>query len=72
MFGHPVSWLVFVTLAIVLAFAVWQLTSVKRSKANRGEPEGLRAEPPEHVTSPTQHPVGAKPGTVSQSPQSRQ
>ncbi len=69
MFGHPVTWLSLVTLAIVLAFALYQLMSVKQSKANRGEPDGLTAEPPEHVTSPTQHPLGPKPGTV---PQSRQ
>ena len=69
MFGHPVIWLSLVTLVIVLAFGFWQLTSVKRSKANRGEPDGLIATPGEHVTSPTRGPMGPKPGTV---PPSRQ
>ncbi len=61
--------LAFATLGAVVAIGGWQLVSVKRSKANRGEPEGQVAAPPANVTSPTRAPLGPKPGTV---PPSRQ
>ena len=67
--NHPVVWLSVATLVIVLVVGFWQLSSVKKSKANRGEPDGQVATPGEHVTSPTRGPMGAKPGTV---PPSRQ
>ncbi len=62
--NHPVVWLTLATLVIVLVVGFWQLSSVKRSKAKRGEPDGGVAAPGEHVTSPTRAPMGPKPGTV--------
>ena len=67
--NHPVVYLTLATLVIVALVGFWQLASVKRSKANRNEPDGQVAAPGEHVTSLTRGPMGPKPGTV---PPSRQ
>ena len=64
---HVLYVLAFATLVIVLGFGFWQLISVKRSKANRGEPSGSHVAAT-NVASPTVQPRGQSPSEVRPTP----